>query len=160
MSGYEEAAEKTGRLRIPLCPDGNDEQLIKEFYPNFNFGRFPALGIVQDHYVDAVMNFLKADGIYCRGLYGHMPYPDGNMHIWYTTNPEYYWFLTWMRLGRREDASEILESMFRYSMTDEYYMVERYADNDPYYGPWSPNASGNGRMIIMLLDFYKDTTAS
>ena len=41
-------------------------------------------------------------------------------------------------------------------MTDEYYMVERYADNDPYYVPWSPNSSANGRLISMLLDFYGD----
>jgi len=39
-------------------------------------------------------------------------------------------------------------------MTDEYYMLERYADNDPYYVPWSPNSSANGRTIIMLIDFY------
>ena len=80
-----------------------------------------------------------------------MPQRNGDMHVWYTTNPEYYWFLTWLRLGNRERAEEIIQSQIRYSMTEEYYMIERYADNDPWYGPWSPNVSGNGRMILMLL---------
>ena len=41
-------------------------------------------------------------------------------------------------------------------MTDEYYMQERYDDHDPWFAPWSPNFSANGRMIIMLLDYYAD----
>jgi hypothetical protein len=39
-------------------------------------------------------------------------------------------------------------------MTSEYYMIERYHENDPYFCPWSPNASANGRLINMLLDYY------
>ena len=34
----------------------------------------------------------------------------------------------------------------------EYYVCERYCDNDPYFVPWLPNGSGNGRIIDMLLD--------
>ena len=49
-------------------------------------------------------------------------------------------------------VAEIINSQIRYSMSDEYYMIERYADNDPYYTPWSPNFSANGRTISMLLD--------
>ncbi len=30
-------------------------------------------------------------------------------------------------------------------------MIERYADNDEYYTPWSPNASASGRTVLMLL---------
>ena len=37
-------------------------------------------------------------------------------------------------------------------MTDECVMVERYHQRDPYFVPWSPNASANGRFINMLLD--------
>ena len=37
-------------------------------------------------------------------------------------------------------------------MTPEYYVCERYCDNDPYFVPWLPNGSGNGRIIDMLLD--------
>ncbi|MBE6883544.1 MAG: hypothetical protein E7487_02945 [Ruminococcaceae bacterium] len=155
MEKFEKEAEGTDQLRVPLCPDGNDAQLLKEFYPYFNFGKFSAARVVKDEDVERMLNFTKAKGIYCdKGLYGHMPYEDGNLHIWYTSIPDYYWFLTWMRLGNRERAEEIINAQINYSMTDEYYMLERYADNDPYYVPWSPNSSANGRTIIMLIDFY------
>ena len=42
-----------------------------------------------------------------------------------------------------------------YAMTDEYYMLERYNEQDPWFSPWSPNASANGRTILMLTAFYK-----
>jgi len=138
---------------VPLCPSGDDEKLIKGFYPYFGFGRFTANQIVSDEDVDRILNYIKVEGIKGeKGLYGHMPYPDGNMHIWYTTNSDYDWFLTFKRLGRRTEAEDIVRCQIAYSMTDEYYMLERYADNDPYYVPWSPNASGNGRLLNMLLD--------
>ena len=37
-------------------------------------------------------------------------------------------------------------------MTEEYYVGERYRDDNPWYFPWSPNASGSGRIILMLLE--------
>ena len=154
MKKFEDEAEGSDKLRIPLCPDGDDAQLLREFYPYFNFGKFTALGVVRDEDVERVLNFVKSKGIFGNGLYGHMPYSDGNMHIWYTSIPDYYWFLTWMRLGQRELAEDILRCQISYSMTDEYYMIERYADNDPYYVPWSPNASASGRTLIMMLDLY------
>ncbi len=49
---------------------------------------------------------------------------------------------------------EILGGMHKYAMTDEYYMFERYHQRCVWFAPWSPNASANGRFIIMLLDFY------
>ena len=42
----------------------------------------------------------------------------------------------------------------RYGMSAEFYMQERYADNDPAFCPWQPNASANGRLILMLFDYY------
>lgn len=39
----------------------------------------------------------------------------------------------------------------KYSMTAEYYVGERYRDDTPWYFPWSPNASGSGRIVQMLL---------
>ena len=37
-------------------------------------------------------------------------------------------------------------------MTAECVMSERFCDDDPWYVPWMPNASGEGRLIGMLLD--------
>ena len=43
-------------------------------------------------------------------------------------------------------------AQINYAMTDEYYMIERHDDSDPYFLPWSPNASANGRTLMMLMD--------
>jgi hypothetical protein len=75
-------------------------------------------------------------------------------HTWYTNYPDLCWFLYYLRGGKREKALEILNAQLRYSMTPEFYMLERYADNDPYFVPWLPNASANGRTLMMLSDFY------
>jgi len=75
-------------------------------------------------------------------------------HTWYTSFPDMPWFHAWLARGEREKAAQILWAQMKYAMTPEYYMQERYADNDPTFCPWQPNASANGRMMMMLLDFY------
>ena len=80
---------------------------------------------------------------------------SGKCVVWYVACQEYYWFLYFLRHGMRERCEEILRDIYRYAMTDEYYMIERYHENEPYFVPWSPNASANGRVINMILDFCK-----
>jgi hypothetical protein len=75
---------------------------------------------------------------------------DGVVRMWYTTLDEIYWFDTFLRLGHKDKCREIIDSTIKYAMTDEFYMTERFHENDPWFTPWSPNASGNGRLIIML----------
>ncbi|MGI6335804.1 MAG: hypothetical protein ACOXZM_01920 [Eubacteriales bacterium] len=147
-------AESSDALLLPLTPDGDDQAQRDGFYLDIQHGPFVETGAVTERDIERVRNDVVRRGIYKNGLYGHMPYRDGNLHIWYTTFSEYYWFRTFLKLGQRARALEILEALMRYSMTTEYYMLERYADNDPYYVPWSPNASGNGRLLNMLLDYY------
>ncbi len=45
--------------------------------------------------------------------------------------------------------------MVQYAMSAEFYMVERYADNDPTFCPWQPNGSANGRMIAMMFQYFE-----
>ena len=78
---------------------------------------------------------------------------DGVTRVWYTTLAEYHFFYAFMKHGDVKRAKEIIESTYKYSMTDEYYMFERYHPRNPYFAPWSPNVSANGRFIQMLLDF-------
>ena len=75
-------------------------------------------------------------------------------HTWYTSSADKGWFKAYMVRGEREKAREILEAQMYYGMTSAYYMMERYADNDPYWVPGLPNASANGRLLQMLFDFY------
>ena len=75
-------------------------------------------------------------------------------HTWYLGISELAWFTGWLAAGEFGKAEEAFLSLANYGMTKEYYMQERYADNDPTYVPWSPNASNNGRMINMMLDYF------
>ena len=143
-------------LHIPLMPIGDDKKMIEEeFYPYLGHGAFLYSGVVPEGDIDRVLCAMEKEGISSGdGLYGHMPYPDGNTHIWYTTAPEIFIFRTFRRRGDYAAADAILNAILRYCLTDEYVLAERYADNDPWYVPWMPNASGSGRLLSMLLDTY------
>ncbi len=139
-------------LRIPLCPIGDDSGLVNDFFPLLYHGRFIDSGTVDNERdIRRVYNYMVRHGQCSGGLYGYMPYRDGNRHIWYVNFPDSYWFHIWKRLGEKEKMMEVYEAQIKYAMTDEYYMIERYADNDPYYVPWSPNASATGRTLLMML---------
>ncbi|MBQ8611054.1 MAG: hypothetical protein IJ412_05010 [Oscillospiraceae bacterium] len=154
---YLQQADADGVLRIPMCPDGNDKPLLEGFFPRLNYGRLLELGVIPLQYAGALLRFLKEEGLYRSGLYGHMAFRDGNTHIWYVCGyAEYSWFVSWLKQGDRAAAKEILDSFLQYSITEECYILERFADNDPWFVPWSPNASGNGRLISMLLQYYAD----
>lgn len=149
----EDAGKPT--LRVPLCPSGEDEELVRSCYPRNHAGKFLRLGIIDLIHADRVEAQMEKEGQCHEGLHGHMPYPDGNTHIWYLSIPEYEWCLARIMQGRIADAEKILESQLRWAMTAEHYMIERYADNDPYYTPWSPNASASGRTVLMLLQLFR-----
>ncbi len=107
--------------------------------------------------IDLLLNGLKAENSLHEGLYNRMPDyyrmkdPDGKVRMWYTTLEEYFWFEALKRIGRLDKCQQIVESICRYSMTEEYQMVERYHPEDPWFVPWSPNASANGRLLLLLL---------
>jgi hypothetical protein len=153
---YEEEAKVTGLLRLPLCPDGNDKALLEDFHPYLVHGVFVWSGLVDDGDIEKVYRWQVAHGMAKNGLHGHMPYRDGNTHIWYTSYTDYYWFRTRLRRGERSIARQIIQAQVDYAMTPEYYMAERFCDNDPYFVPWSPNCSASGRLMNMLLDYCKE----
>lgn len=152
LKPFVEGAKDADRLRLPLTPDGDDQHLLEDFHPYLLHGAFVWSGLLETEDIYKVYNEQVATGMAKNGLYGHMPQKNGNSHIWYTSYTDYYWFRTWLRLGQREKAQQIVDAQIRCSMTAEYYMIERYCDNDPYYVPWSPNCSASGRLINMLLD--------
>jgi len=71
-------------------------------------------------------------------------------HVWYTTAQEFAWFEAWKREGREDLADKVMKASLRFAVTDEGYVAERYHDANPWYYPWSPNASGAGRIVQML----------
>lgn len=155
---YYDAQEGKDTLRPPLMPMGDDTFLVEDFYPLLYQGRFVYCGIV-DNEKDMlrVYNYMLEAGITKEGLglYGHMPYKNGNNNIWYLSFPDIYWFEIWMQYGYKEKAKEIIDAQMRYAMSEEYYFAERIDASDPYFVPWSPNASATGRTLIMLSKYYE-----
>ena len=159
--------EENGGIKIPYSPKFSDEVIGK----GFSFSPMVSYFVeALDFDVSDAEKVIKAytdSGMIRGGLYDRMPDKagpystkynldeNGRCVVWYVACQEYYWFLYFLRHSMRDRCEEILRDTFRYAMTDEYYMVERYKETDPYFVPWSPNASANGRVINMILDLYK-----
>lgn len=111
-------------------------------------------------------NFFVKRGQFHDGLTGRMTsccsmwdeaYFGGYGDVWYTMQSEVYWLKAWLACGEREKAKQTLDAMYKYGMTDEFIVSERYCSINPWYCPWQPNGSGSARMIEMMLAFYGET---
>lgn len=161
-------AEAPDELEVPYTPSGNNEEVAKRFAFS------PAIGFLVDALdmepcdYERIINYYTRRGQMRGGLYEKMPNKDPNIpgvviskiasvgfgYIWYVCAQEYGWFNCLYRHGDMERCSEIIRDAEKYAMSDEYYMLERYHQGDPWYAPWSPNASCSGRLINMILDLY------
>ena len=147
------------------APVGENEPFEK----NFVFAAMPwfvinALDVpVED--CEKYIRYLENRRLKAGGLYHKMPGilgPSASMKhsynavkksvVWYVSTAEYVFFQYFRRQGMDERCEEIIRDQIRFAMTDEYYMVERFHEDNPWFVPWSPNASANGRLISMLLD--------
>ena len=105
---------------------------------------------------------LKVGGLYNkmpgimgpRGSLKHSYNAVGKSVVWYVSTAESQFFRYFMRHGMLDRCEEIIRDQIKFAMTDEYYMIERFHEDQPYFIPWSPNASANVRLIAMLLDYY------
>ncbi|MBO5206734.1 MAG: hypothetical protein J6C09_04030 [Clostridia bacterium] len=167
------AAQTEGDLKIPFSPGVPDEVIMKAYhfsYPISYFVEGMDLPIEEGERIFETykkIGMIRGDGV----LTDRMPDKasdikesgstrfnldeNGRCVVWYVCCHEYHWFKYFMRHGRLDMCERLLRGVYDYAMTDEYYMLERYNERDPYFAPWSPNASANGRTICMLLDFYK-----
>ncbi|MCM8815081.1 MAG: hypothetical protein NC931_03760 [Candidatus Omnitrophica bacterium] len=143
---------------------------IPETYPPSGpyFGDGPSIliraGIIdpESEVFEKVERYFRNRGWMKNGLTGLMT--DGLLsfyasdpwagHTWYVSFSDLCWFIGWMKRNEMDKAFETLWAQVQYGMSDEYYMLERFADNDPSFCPWQPNASANGRLIQMLFEFY------
>jgi hypothetical protein len=122
-----------------IDPGSREARLIENYYRNRG---------MMDHGLTGMMN----DGLIFQG---HNADPWAG-HTWYTSFSDLYWFYNWLESGERDKAEETLNAQMLYGMSPEYYLLERYADNDPYWTPWMPNASANGRFLMMTTDYFND----
>jgi hypothetical protein len=110
-----------------------------------------------------IENYFKNRGLMSHGLTGLMTdslvrYQSSDPwagHTWYLSLPDMAWYFGWIDRKDYEKAKQTMKGMLQYGMTTEYIMQERYADNDDSFVPWQPNASANGRTVMMLLDYCK-----
>ena len=155
---FSRAVADKDELRIPLTPDGDDGAFRKAGYFDTNQAAILqvglACGFVPKEDVLKVYNWCLRNGkASLKGLCAnHAPRKDlGSRHYWYTTSSELLWHDCFLRIGRKDLADLVFDALMKYSITKEYYVGERYRDDTPWYYPWSPNASGSGRIIQMLL---------
>lgn len=162
-------AGDTDELKVPYTPLGDHDEVTKRysFQPSMGF-LMDALDMPKEDY-EKIISYYTRRGIFKGGLYNKMPEKDpsipgvliseiaavGYGFIWYVCAQEYGWFNCMLRQGDIDRCTEIISDARKYAMSDEYYMIERYHQKDPWYAPWSPNASCNGRMINMALDIEK-----
>ncbi|HOL50029.1 MAG TPA: hypothetical protein PLW07_05570, partial [bacterium] len=97
-------------------------------------------------------------GLMTDGLLGSYASDPWAGHTWYVSFSDLCWFEGWLKRGEKEKAFETMWAQVRYGMSEHYYMLERFADNDPSFCPWQPNASANGRLIQMLFKFFGTKT--
>ena len=139
---------------IPITPTGErEEELVAQGFFYLHPAGFAESGLLaQDELVRLRNNLLRRGFANENGLYMRhpSPKPEFGKHIWYTTWCENQWMSAWMRAGRHDLAKQALDATLKYAISPEYVVGERYHDVNPWYFPWSPNASGSGRVVQML----------
>ncbi len=147
---FADKAKNSDELYIPLCPLGNDDEFVEGLFPQLGHGEMAAMGFLTKEEAHKLHNGLLNSNRAYKCLYGRM-FTSWKRHMWYVSTSEYKWFRAWKRFGETEKMREILDGQFKYAMTEEYTMHERYIEDAPYFSPWSPNASAMGRTILMML---------
>ena len=155
LDGWRAKSAGKDELFIPLSVDGNDDPLTEAFMSRLQTGGFVKGGFLTADEMRRLWVWLVRRGYaHANGLCSnHLSRdPACRHHIWYTTWGERNWFLGWKRVGRDDLAARSADVCLRYALTDELYVGERYHDANVWFYPWSPNASGAGRIIMMLLE--------
>ena len=152
---------------MPYSPKG-DNRKIAEKFAFIACDSYISLAIKMDREdVERILRYRRSIGVIKGGLYNRMPdkartgsticnlNSEGKCDVYYVNAHEYYWFLYFLERGEIDKCREIIDDNERYAMSKEFYMIERYKVSNEWFAPWMPNASANGRTILMMLDFAK-----
>ena len=166
-SEYASTQPDTDEIDMPFSPKGDNEQIAQKFAFIATESYLIYATDFAPSEAERIIRYRTRRNVVRGGLYNRMPdkaksvgstiynlNEEGRCDVWYVSAHEYYWFLYFMKHGNITRCAEILRDNELYGMTDEYYMLERYKESDPYFTPWMPNASANGRTIIMMLEFF------
>ena len=144
-------------LRIPSTTDGEEDDALERLRST-GPGALIGIGVLTEDELFRVRRWrLRRGYAHENGLYKNFASRDSACahHIWYTTSGELLWSRAWLSVGRKDMAEKALEACMLTAVTDEYYVGERYHDANPWYYPWSPNASGMGRILQMISEIKK-----
>ena len=153
-----ESADKED-FDIPISPDGRE---VEAMFPRLYHGNMIVLGL-KNGYLDAndvlriwkwCLNNGQASANGLTGKYTTASDDPVMKHYWYTTSQDYLWHRAFRAIGFHDQADTILAATLKFAMTRELYVGERYRDDEPWFLPWSPNCSGSGRIVQMLLERY------
>ena len=77
----------------------------------------------------------------------------GKVDLYYVTNCERGWHRIWLFRGERIKALKYFYMTLAYATSRDVHVThERYCPQLPWLLPWQPNASGNGRVLEMILN--------
>ena len=144
------ASQGSDELFIPISHDGKaDDELNKRNFFQLHVGLPLEAGFItdEDELLRIRRNQIRRGIAHENGLYSHK---SGD--IWYVGLVENQWYFAWRRAGRDDLARQVLAAFLRFTSTKEGYLCERYMTTNPWYLPWSPNASASGRLVAMLYD--------
>ena len=155
---YDEAPFKSVIMPTDACGEPKKEEVIrKQFifqpvYQNYFFlyNGFAGYGTPLAKALIKPFEKYSEKGL----IYPIYASASGEGYTWYVTSAEFFAYFYYKNAGDRKAQEKILRSQLKYAVTGEYYTCERYDDHDAFVVPWLPNASANGRIIHMILDFY------
>jgi len=104
-----------------------------------------------DERFDNMLAYLERKWGTLMGILGNMDPDPENAPFWYVNSAERAYHMNFLARGELEKALLVLYSTIRYGMSQDCYQtLERIRVDNGNYGPFQPNASGNGRIIEML----------
>lgn len=150
-------------LYIPLSPNGDTEEFRKSFAFDGLIVGVGSMMAETEEDMDRIYKLYDLEGRvdHEHGMMCTMMRPGASVSnpkdipVWYVGSTEYSLYFFYKKFGNLDKMKACLESTYKFAMTEEQYMVERYSHEDPYFAPWSPNVSENGRFIEMLCDYLK-----
>jgi hypothetical protein len=77
----------------------------------------------------------------------------GEIDLYYVNSAEKVWQRLWLEQGERAKALRYFYMTLAYSTSRDVHIAsERFSPQLPWLLPWQPNASGNGRILEMILN--------
>lgn len=141
-------------LRFPIDPfDEHPEMETNRLCYTFTYAYAASTGLLGEDDLLRMRRYMLREGYASEeGGYSRLTirHDEWFEHVWYFTWAEQEWVRAWLGVGRRDLAREALDACLRHIVSDEYIVCESASSRTPWWSPWSPNASGAGRLVAMM----------